>query len=270
MKRRFGPDTRSGSLLDNLILLALFFILIFLSYRFGQYITVVQHQQQLPNNNNPQNSIHSNTDNSGVDVLSLVDDDPDMVWIDPNEQWIETVSWKPRVSVFHNILTGEECDRIVELVGGEVKRAGVLEFEGTWVEDRFKEDAVLDKLAKKIAEWSQVPMDHGENFYLWKFKMGDAYPPHRDTIVNPENIGGSGERIASVFVYLSTPTEGGELIFPETEPQLTILPKKGNAVLLWNLRPNGEVDELSTHATQEITAGIKWTLTKWIRQKKFP
>lgn len=34
---------------------------------------------------------------------------------DPLEPWIEQVSWTPRIFIYHNILTQEECDEIINL-----------------------------------------------------------------------------------------------------------------------------------------------------------
>jgi len=187
----------------------------------------------------------------------------------PSEPWIETLSWKPRISVYNNILSEEDCDHIITKYGGTLKESGVLDFQGVFlVQSEVNEDPVLMELTKKIAEWTQIHVDFGETFYLWKFKEGDAYPVHKD-VIDTSRLGDAGQRIASVFVYLNTP-KGGELVFPDSSPEpVEIQPTKGSAVLLWNLKPNGEEEPAAVHTTKAILEGNKWTLTKWIRQKKF-
>jgi len=242
--RRFNENR---SLLDSVILLCVFLMLVFISYRFGQWM-----------------NIHQTTGSN----LSQIE--TEQIHFD-SELWIETLSWTPRLSIYHNILTEEECDHIVLLAGRDIenKPSGILSLEGGFLSDSsFKEDAVLEKLTKTLAEWTQIPKENGEDYYLWKFKVGDSYPNHRDTIKKPEHLQEAGERLASVYVYLSTPG-GGELQFPDAVPPVTITPKKGSAVLLWNLRPNGEDDEFTTHNILPVTEGLKWTLTKWLRQKRF-
>eukprot|EP01123_Difflugia_compressa_P002058 TRINITY_DN1277_c0_g2_i3.p1 TRINITY_DN1277_c0_g2~~TRINITY_DN1277_c0_g2_i3.p1 ORF type:complete len:275 (+),score=55.59 TRINITY_DN1277_c0_g2_i3:77-826(+) len=248
MKQRFSKER---PLVDTLLLFALFVILIFISYRFGQYSSV------------------SSSPVTPLETTSTPTSSSNLIAIDPTEPWIETITWRPRLSLYHNILTNDECDHIITVLRDTLKDSGVRDLKGAFVESPQSEDEVLMKLTQMLGEWTHVPTENGENYYVWRYDVEQGYPSHRDTIVNPELLGGSGERIASVFVFLSTP-EGGELSFPDAKPEpVKILPKKGDALLLWNLKPNGEEDEFSTHTVLPITKGTKWTLTKWLRQKKF-
>jgi prolyl 4-hydroxylase len=68
-------------------------------------------------------------------------------------------------------------------------------------------------------------------------------------------------------MYLNTPDEGGETVFPRVN--IHIKPRKGDAVLFYNCTPNGMVDPNSFHGGARVIAGEKWIMTKWIRERAF-
>ncbi|HSX13502.1 MAG TPA: 2OG-Fe(II) oxygenase, partial [Chlamydiales bacterium] len=76
-----------------------------------------------------------------------------------------------------------------------------------------------------------------------------------------------GQRVATVVMYLNSTEAGGETIFPCAN--ISVTPKKGDAVLFYNLKPTGEVDPHSLHGGSPVIAGEKWIMTKWIREKAF-
>ncbi len=52
------------------------------------------------------------------------------------------------------------------------------------------------------------------------------------------------------------PEIGGATVFPELK--LTLFPSKHDAVLWWNLFPNGEQDMTTLHAGCPVLIGEKW------------
>lgn len=199
------------------------------------------------------------------------------------EPWIETVSWSPRVFVFHNFISHEDCDHIVRLGEAYVTRSQVVGTTGNSVQHEARsssgvfltgsmaEDEVVKRVQKRIAEWTQIPESHGEVFYLIRYEVGQQYKPHFDYFSNDANgapfIGASGNRMATVLTYLSTPEEGGETVFPEA--QLSVKAVKGDAVLFFSMNPDGTVDPRSLHGGLPVVKGVKWAMTRWIRQKPF-
>jgi len=45
--------------------------------------------------------------------------------------------------------------------------------------------------------------------------------------------------------------------------------KKGNSVLFWDLNPSNEGDNRAMHGSDPVKKGVKWAMTKWIRENKF-
>lgn len=75
-------------------------------------------------------------------------------------------------------------------------------------------------------------------------------------------------------MYLSTPEEGGETVFPEAELQspreglsacvqkgLANKPQKGDMLLFYSLNPDGSVDERSLHESCPTLKGVRGALS---------
>lgn len=80
-------------------------------------------------------------------------------------------------------------------------------------------------------------------------------------------IGIYGQRIATFLMYLNDVPEGGSTIFPELN--LKVAPKKRDALVFYNCKPNGEVDPLSMHQGEKVYKGPKWIAIKLVN-KKYP
>jgi len=82
-------------------------------------------------------------------------------------------------------------------------------------------DKMLRKIEERIARWTRIPVEHGEQFYFLRYEEGQQYQPHHDYFHEhlpgmERYLGKAGQRTATVLLYLHTPDEGGETIFPHT------------------------------------------------------
>lgn len=193
----------------------------------------------------------------------------------------EVLSWDPRVSLKKGFLSEDECDYIIKLGESKLSRSTVVGDNGKSVVDNYRtsdgtffhkemNDPVLQLIEDKIASWTHIPSENGEVFYLLRYKIGQEYKPHTDWYLDSgpdkEYFNGQGNRIATVLMYLSDVEQGGETFFPRAD--LSIKPSKGDAILFWNLKPDGLPDLNSLHGGKPVIKGTKWCMTKWIRQKK--
>ncbi len=45
------------------------------------------------------------------------------------------------------------------------------------------------------------------------------------------------------------------------------MPRMGDAVLFWGVKPNGDIDPHALHGGCPVKKGEKWVATKWIRSR---
>lgn len=67
--------------------------------------------------------------------------------------------------------------------------------------------------------WPTI-IDHGGGIQVWHYGVNDSYGPHYDFYENNEDKPG-GNRVATVLIYLSNVTRGGETNFPKSQVKTT-------------------------------------------------
>ena len=196
----------------------------------------------------------------------------------PQEIWrgkIEQLSWEPRAYLLHNFLSEEECDHLIQLGTPSLRKSSVVDSKtggsfdsdvrtssGTFL-SRHQDD-VVSAIEKRIAHVTLIPEENGESLQILKYVDGQKYEPHTDYFhdkVNADPAHG-GQRLATVLMYLTTPEEGGETVFPHATPKvkgdqwstcakqgLAVKATRGNALLFYGMRPDGSLDVKSTHGS---------------------
>ena len=186
----------------------------------------------------------------------------------------------PRVIVFGGLLSNAECDELVTLsrarmtasqvvdsdTGGEVAHEG-----RTSSGYGFQRGAtpLIDRIERRIATLLKWPLENGEGLQILRYRVGQEYRPHHD-YMDPALPGAAaflargGQRVASLVMYLNTPTDGGATNFPEIGLEVTAV--KGNAVFFSYDRPHPSTRSL--HGGMPVRAGEKWVATKWLREAR--
>lgn len=200
------------------------------------------------------------------------------------EPSIKQLSETPSIFLLSDFLSEKECDHMIKIskpnmvpskVVDDDKAGAVLDkrrsSKGFFVPKKWK-DPISMRIEKRIADLTNMPVENGENLHVLCYQVGGEFKPHFD-FFNTETAGGKdclkagGQRYATVVMYLNTPEAGGETIFPEAN--IAITPKKGDAVLFYNLYDDGTVDPHSLHGGVPVIAGEKWIMTKWIRENPY-
>ena len=192
---------------------------------------------------------------------------------------VEVLSWSPRIFQWHGFLTDEECDYLIGIGEPTLERSLVAGKGSSDTSDartstgtflKVRNDAIVRGIEDRIAQWTMLPPQYGESFYLLKYEIGQQYTPHHDYFEGEATpfIGEAGNRVATVLMYLNVPEEGGETVFPEVG--LSISPKRGDAVLFYDYTPEGKPDPKSLHGGNPVKKGVKYCCTKWIRMRNYP
>lgn len=74
--------------------------------------------------------------------------------------------------------------------------------------------------SNKIQIIFSIVTENGEDLQVLNYKIGQKYEPHYDFFSDKANIARGGHRVATVLMYLSDVTKGGETVFPAFEVRL--------------------------------------------------
>jgi len=214
---------------------------------------------------------------------------------------VEQISSKPRAFVYRGFLSEEECEHLISLAKSELKRSAVADSgsgESTVSEVRTSsgmfipkgKDAIISRIEDKIAAWTFLPKENGEDMQVLRYEHGEKYDPHFDFFQDKINIVRGGHRVATVLMYLTDVAKGGETVFPSAEEDtrrrtshiikddtlsdcakkgIAVKPKRGDALLFFSFTPHATPDTKSLHAGCPVIEGEKWSVTKWIHVDSF-
>uniref|UniRef100_A0A804P711 procollagen-proline 4-dioxygenase n=1 Tax=Zea mays TaxID=4577 RepID=A0A804P711_MAIZE len=127
--------------------------------------------------------------------------------------------------------------------------------------------------------------ENAESLQVLRYETGQKYDAHFDYFHDRNNLKLGGQRVATVLMYLTDVNKGGETVFPNAEGShlqykdetwsecsrsgLAVKPKKGDALLFFNLHVNATADTGSLHGSCPVIEGEKWSATKWIHVRSF-
>ncbi len=185
---------------------------------------------------------------------------------------------KPPIRVLEGLLDHDECEQLIALASPRLDRSRTVNKKGDDQVDKARtsqgmffqvgETPLIARLEKRIAELTGLPEHYGEGLQVLHYLPGQQYEPHYDWF-NPEHHGyemltaKSGQRVATVLVYLNTPEVGGGTHFPNAG--VTVTARRGTAVYF--AYEGG--DKSSLHAGLPVVEGEKWIATKWLRELPF-
>ncbi|MDH0047688.1 2OG-Fe(II) oxygenase [Comamonas terrigena] len=187
----------------------------------------------------------------------------------------------PRIVLFGNLLSADECDAIVAAARPQMARSRTVETRTGSEEinaDRTSQGMFfvrgqtpeVARLEARLARLLQWPLENGEGLQVLHYGPGAEYKPHHDYF-DPAEPGTAtivrrgGQRVGTIVIYLNDPEEGGGTSFPEA--RLRIQPRKGNAVFFSYAQPQAHT--LTLHGGDPVLRGEKWIATKWLREREF-
>ncbi|XP_024979714.1 probable prolyl 4-hydroxylase 12 isoform X1 [Cynara cardunculus var. scolymus] len=201
--------------------------------------------------------------------------------IDPSR--VTELSWQPRVFLYKGFLSDEECDHLISLGNdNQEKPSGNNSTKAVERTTNFDlslaiGDEITARIEERISAWTFLPKGNGMPFQVLhygpeKIKENHNYLGNTFMRLNGESV------IATIVMYLSNVTQGGQILFPGAESRSlglkrkiwsdcrksseTTKPIKGNAILFFNLHPNASLDPSSLHARCAIVEGDMWWATK--------
>ena len=208
-------------------------------------------------------------------------DQPTVVWAGDRDVQVLMSMSLPRVVVFGNVLSVEECEELMRLAALRLARSETVvnETGGSEVNQARTSDGMFfgrgenelcTRIERRIAALLNWPVENGEGLQVLRYRPGAEYKPHHDYF-DPEQPGApsilarGGQRVGTLVMYLNTPDKGGATTFPDVG--LAVAPVQGHAVFFSYDRPDPATRTL--HGGAPVIAGEKWVATKWMRTGVF-
>jgi prolyl 4-hydroxylase len=137
----------------------------------------------------------------------------------------------PRVVVFGDLLSAEECTELIDLARKRLSRSetvatrtGASEVNEARTSDGMfflpGEFPVCARLEARLAKLLDWPLENGEGLQILRYRPGAEYKPHYDYFDpaepgTPAILKRGGQRLASIVCYLNTPERAGRRSFPK-------------------------------------------------------
>jgi len=209
--------------------------------------------------------------------------DESPLYVDAGDRRVHILQnmYNPRVVVFGNLLSDEECDELIALAKPRLARSLTVATKtgGEEVNDdrtssgmffQRGEHEVVRRLEARIARLVNWPEENGEGLQVLHYRPGAEYKPHYDYFDpkepgTPTILKRGGQRVATLVMYLGEPEKGGGTTFPDVH--LEVFPKRGHGVFFSYDRAHPSTRTL--HGGAPVLAGEKWIATKWLRERRF-
>ena len=131
-------------------------------------------------------------------------------------------------------------------------------------------DFVLLFLRARIAQATGAPHGAFEHTTMLHYRVGEQFFPHFDYL-DPnlpgyrDELRDGGQRALTFLVYMNDGFDGGATDFPAAGQRYK--GNKGDALFFWNVDWDGTPDPRTLHAGMPPSAGEKWLLSQWIRDR---
>lgn len=178
-----------------------------------------------------------------------------------------------------DFLSNEECNQLILLAkqkafiqstisndkGERIVDIAIRKSIQCWLSN--EENKCVETISKRIQEYIPLPLENQEDLQIVKYDKNDFYKKHYDTPYHDFAISKfnkfCGPRVATFLIYLNDDYTGGETEFIMINKK--VKPKKGKAILFYNIDVNLNLIPESIHLGNKIIDGEKWIANKWIR-----
>lgn len=206
---------------------------------------------------------------------------PTTLWAGDREVKVLALMKSPRVVVFGELLSTQECEALRESASTRLARSQTVQVDTGGSEVNAArtsqgmffgrgENELCQRIEARISALLGWPVENGEGLQVLHYTPGAEYKPHYDYF-DPAHPGSAGilkrggQRVGTLVAYLNTPVRGGATIFPDVG--LEVQAVQGNAVFFSYDRADPGTRTL--HGGAPVLEGEKWVATKWLRQGHF-
>lgn len=180
----------------------------------------------------------------------------------------------PRVFHVPELMSRGECDYVLKnarvaqsMVGqGGGFQSKTRTSSNGWM--KRSESELLEHVFRRFGDVLGVdhskltPSKNAEELQVVKYNLNQEYAPHHDF----GDDGTPNQRFLTLLLYVKVPERGGATSFPKAfnGKGFQVVPNVGDAILFYNMLPDGNADDLALHAGMPVTKGEKWVCNLWV------
>ncbi len=180
---------------------------------------------------------------------------------------------EPLVVLLGNVLSDEECDKLIHLSQDKLKRSkvgsdrqvnNIRTSSSMFFEEA--ENELVARIENRLSEVMGVPVENGDGLQILRYEPNQQYREHLDYFTSTNRVI-QNNRISTMVLYLNDVEEGGETYFPKLN--FSVSPQKGMAVYFEYFYTDPTLNEATLHGGAPVIKGEKWVATQWMRKQRF-
>lgn len=185
---------------------------------------------------------------------------------------MEVHSLSPYVVTIEGVVTSSQAHGIQEIASAFLEQSSTFRYNGqsevsfqrtsstAWLwEHNSKFMPILTARIEALTGLNTIQHEGAEAYQVVNYGVGGHYTVHHDAVSTSLLY----NRIATFLIYLTDVTQGGATVFPWVG--VSVQPKKGMALLWYNLDRAGIRDGRLEHAACPVLIGDKWVINKWVQ-----
>jgi hypothetical protein len=172
---------------------------------------------------------------------------------------------EPTVYIIHNLLTSTECQTLIQQSANKfspvdrtdrlqltVDPSPFVQVDRVMLWQGIMKGPAGKAIDERIEQVTGFPVLHYSDWVVDRLPAGSHWKPHYDVLP------GNDVPLATITVFLSDVTSGGEMVYPSTSKQpVKIRPVMGLAIVHHNTNERHEFDENSIHGLLPVTGDDK-------------
>ena len=173
-------------------------------------------------------------------------------------------------------LSPAECEALVALIDAGAAPSTALrpadepERRNSATCQLSSDEPLVAEVEGRMARLLDLPPRHDEKVQGQRYHAGQHFAVHNDYFAGGEPYSEAvasegGQRTWTAMVYLKSPEEGGETVFPWAGLQVS--PVAGTLLTWNNMDAAGQPNGYAHHAALPVVRGTKHVLTKWFRER---
>ncbi|HYI49663.1 MAG TPA: 2OG-Fe(II) oxygenase [Allosphingosinicella sp.] len=180
------------------------------------------------------------------------------------------------IFIVRDVLDERDCAELIALIDSVREPSKLLsphedpEFRTSESSNFHPDDEAVIRAEGKITDLMGIDPAQGETIQGQRYAIGQQFKPHFDFFHEgepywEEMATSGGQRTWTAMVFLNDVEGGGETFFERAAVKIT--PRRGNLLTWNNMNADGHPNEYAIHQGLPVTAGTKYIITKWYRER---